>query len=297
LVDNPFYGIITDPNSGLSGPQVAEAQLEVPFPQYTSVTTDVPPIASSSYHSLQLVAEKSYSNGLQLLASFVWSKSIDDASTDDDNITWLGGFLSLQDPNKPWLERSLSSFDIPTVLQFSYSYDLPVGHGKAFLGHMPRAVDTVVGGWKTNGVWRVAGGRPLAMSTADGTSLPTYGGQRPNMTGKPQRNHGHDWINNYFTNPGVFVLPDQYALGTVPRTIGSVRTPTSFGADLSMEKEFALEAVRKGMKLELRLEAQNTFNHPVFGTPNTAVDDPSFGTISYTSNGPRQVQLGLKVYF
>ena len=137
----------------------------------------------------------------------------------------------------------------------------------------------------------------LPISTADGTSLPTYGGQRPNMTGKPKRNHGHDWINNYFTNPEIFVLPDQYALGTVPRTIGSVRTPTSFGADLSMEKEFALEAVRKGMKLELRLEAQNTFNHPVFGTPNTAVDDPSFGTISYTSNGPRQVQLGLKVYF
>jgi hypothetical protein len=297
LVDNPFYGIITDPNSGLSGPQVAEAQLEVPFPQYTSVTTDVPPIASSIYHSLQLAAEKNYSNGLQLLASFVWSKSIDDASTDDDNVTWLGGFLSLQDPNKPWLERSLSSFDIPTVLQLSYSYDLPVGHGKTFLGHMPRVVEAVVGGWKTNGVWRLSGGRPLAMSTADGTSLPTYGGQRPNMTGTPKRNHGQDWINNYFTDPDVFVLPEQYALGTVPRTIGGVRTPTSFSADLSIEKEFALETVHKGMSLELRLEAQNAFNHPIFGTPNTAVDDPSFGTISYTSNGPRQVQLGLKVFF
>jgi hypothetical protein len=296
-VDNPFYGIITDPNSVLSSPQVQESQLEVPFPQFTSVVTDVPPIGNSIYHGLQLIAEKTYSNGLQFLGSFVWSKSIDDASVDDDNVTWLGSFLSLQDPNKPWLERSLSSFDIPTVLQFSYTYDLPVGRGKAFLRDMPRALDAAIGGWKTNGVWRVSGGRPLAFSTYDGTSLPTYGGQRPNLTGVPKRNHGHDWINNYIANPEVLQLPAIYALGTAPRTIGSARTPTAFGADLSIEKQFSLEAIRKDMNLELRLESQNAFNHPVFGTPDTAVDDPSFGVISYTSNSPRQVQLGVKVTF
>ena len=42
-------------------------------------------------------------------------------------MTWLGSFSSLQDPNKPWLERSLSTFDIPHVLQFSDTYDLPFG--------------------------------------------------------------------------------------------------------------------------------------------------------------------------
>lgn len=296
-VNNPFSGIITDPNSVLSSSQVQEFQLELPFPQFTSVTTDVPPIANSVYHGLQLTAEKNYSNGLQFLVSYVWSKSIDDASTDDDNVTWLGSFLSLQDPNKPWLERSLSSFDIPQVFQVSYTYDLPVGHGKEFLSHMPRVVDELIGGWKTNGVWRVSEGRPLAMTTYDGTSLPFYGTQRPNMTGQPKRNHGHGWINNYFTNPEVFQLPPLYALGNTPRAIGNVRTPTAFNVDLSMEKDFSLETLRKGMNLEVRLESQNAFNHPVFGTPDTAVDDPDFGIINYTSNGPRQVQLGMKVYF
>ena len=296
-VDNPFYGIITDPNSVLSSPQVQQFQLEVPFPQFTSVTMDVPPIANSIYHGLQLTAEKTYSNGLQFLASFVWSKSMDDASVDDDNVTWLGSFLSLQDPNKPWLEYSLSSFDIPTVLQFSYTYDLPVGRGKMFLNQMPRALDAVIGGWKTNGIWRLSGGRPMPFSTYDGTSLPTYGAQRPNLVGTPRRNHGHDWINNYFANPQALVLPQPYALGTAPRTIGSVRTPTQFGADLSIAKQFPLEAVRKGMNLELRLESQNAFNHPVFGTPDSSVDDPDFGVISYQSNSPRQVQLGIKLNF
>jgi hypothetical protein len=51
------------------------------------------------------------------------------------------------------------------------------------------------------------------------------------------------------------------------------------------------------MNFELRLEAENALNHPVFGTPDTSVDDPLFGVISYTSNGPRQVQLGGKITF
>jgi len=44
-------------------------------------------------------------------------------------------------------------------------------------------------------------------------------------------------------------------------------------------------------------QAQNAFNYPVFGTPHTSVDDPNFGTISDTSNSPRQGQLGLKLLF
>jgi hypothetical protein len=301
LVNNPFYGTITDPNSMLAYPQIASFQVNnLPYPQFPNgVTTEVQPVANSIYHALQLTAEKRYSNGLQFLVSYVWSKSIDNSSVQDGNTTWLGSFTSLMDPNKPWLERSLSTFDIPWILQFSYTYDLPVGRGKMFLSNMPRVLDQIVGGWKTNGVWRAADGRPLAMSTYDGTSLPTYGGQRPNMNGKPKRAGGKDssWINGYFANPGVFSLPPVYTFGNTPRTIGSIRTPTAFNTNMSMEKEFSLAKVHKGMNFELRLEAENALNHPVFGTPDTSVDDPLFGTISYTSNTPRQVQLGGKVTF
>jgi hypothetical protein len=285
----------------LAYPQIASFQVNnLPYPQFPNgVTTEVQPVANSIYHALQLTAEKRYSNGLQFLVSYVWSKSIDNSSVQDGNTTWLGSFTSLMDPNKPWLERSLSTFDIPWVLQFSYTYDLPVGRGKMFLSNMPYVLDQIVGGWKTNGVWRMADGRPLAMSTYDGTSLPTYGGQRPNTNGKPKRRGGKDsvWINSYFTNPEIFSLPPVYTFGNTPRTIGSIRTPMAFNANMSMEKEFSLAKVRKGMNFELRLEAENALNHPVFGTPDTSVDDPLFGTISYTSNTPRQVQLGGKVTF
>ena len=132
-VDNPFVGYITDPNSTLSQDQVVQFQLELPYPQFTSVTADYNPAASSIYNALQITAQKNYSNGLQFLVTYVWSKSIDDSSAPDDNTSWLGGIISLQDPNKPYLERSLSSFDIPQTFQASYVYALPFGRGRRFM--------------------------------------------------------------------------------------------------------------------------------------------------------------------
>ena len=294
LVANPFTGIITNPNSTLSGPQIPYYQLLLPYPQFTGVSTEPQLIASSIYHALQLTAEKRYSNGLQLLATFTWSKSIDNSSQADDNVTWLGSFSSLQDPNKPWLERSLSTFDIPYVIQFSYSYDLPFGHGRAFLGNMPGWANAILGGWTTNGIWRIADGRPLAFTVADGNPIPTYGLQRPNIVGTPKRNHGPDWVDNYFVDNTVFQRPADFTLGDAPRALGSVRSPGHFTTDLSLGKQFA---IREQMNLEFRIEAQNAFNHPVFATPDTSVDDPNFGQIFSTAVGPRQVQLALKINF
>ena len=300
-VNNPYASAITNPNSCLSSSQVPLFQLQEPYPQFScgGVSTEAHPIAWSIYHGMQAVFEKSYSNGLQLLATYTWSKSMDDSSVPDDNTAWLGSFTSLQDPNKPWLEKSLSTFDIPHVFQVSYTYDLPIGRGKMLLGKMPALLDEIIGGWKTNGVWRLADGRPLDFGTYDGTSLPTYGGQRPNLFGRPRRNKTKDstWINQYFANPQAFQLPPIYTFGNTPRALGAIRSPTAFNSDLSVEKEFPLSKLHEGLNFELRLEAQNALNHPVFGTPDTSVDDPNFGVVSYTSNGPRQIQLGGKIIF
>jgi len=296
-VNNPFAAVITDPNSPLSSSQIQYAQLLVPYPQFPyGVSIEPRMIANSTYHSLQLLAEKRYSNGLQFLVTYVWSKSIDDASQADDNVTWLGSFTSLQDPNKPWLERSLSTFDIPHVLQFSYTYDLPFGRNRALLGNMPRWAEAVIGGWKTNGIWRIADGRPLTFTLADGNPIPTYGAVRPNISGIPKRNHGSDWVDNYYADTSIFSRPDDFTLGNAPRALGSIRSPWSFTTDLSIVKQFP---IREEMNIEVRLEARNAFNHPVFGTPDTTVDDiGNFGKIFYQSgNGPREMQLAVKFNF
>ena len=296
LVDNPFAGLISDPNStiGANFSQISYSQLLVPYPQFTGVTIEPQMIGSSIYHGLQLLAEKKFSNGLQFLATYTWSKSIDNSSQADDNVTWLGSFSSLQDPNKPWLERSLSTFDIPHVVQLSYSYDLPFGRGRAFLGNMPRWAELIVGGWKTNGIWRIQDGRPLTFTVSDGNPIPTYGTQRPNIVGTPKRNHGADFVDNYFVDPTVFQRPDDFTLGNAPRALGSVRSPWLFTTDLSIGKQFY---IREEMNFEFRVEAQNALNHPVFQAPDTSLDDGTFGQIFGTAIGSRQIQLGFKFNF
>lgn len=103
---------------------------------------------------------------------------------------------------------------------------------------MPPVLEAIVGGWKTSGIWRIADGRPLTFNVADGNSLPTYGGQRPNIVGTPKRNHGPDWVDQYFADPNVFQRPDDFTLGNAPRAVGSIRSPWTFTSNLSLGKQF-----------------------------------------------------------
>jgi hypothetical protein len=164
------------------------------------------------------------------------------------------------------------------------------------LGNMPRWAEAVIGGWKTNGIWRIADGRPLTFTLADGNAIPTYGAMRPNISGTPKRNHGSDWVDNYFADDSIFSRPPDFTLGNAPRAEGSIRSPWSFTTNLSINKQFP---IREEMFVEVRLEARNALNHPVFGTPDTTVDDTgNFGKIFNTSgNGPREMQLAVKFSF
>ena len=304
-VANPFFGIITDPSSPLSEPEVQAFQLLLPYPQFTSLQVDAFPIASSTYHALQLRAEKSYANGLQFLATYTWAKSIDNASATDDSVSWLGGNSSLQDPNRPGLERSVSQFDIPHILQFSYVYDLPFGRKRKFGSNMSPVVNAVLGGWQLNGIIGFSSGRPIQLSLDSGIGIPTYGNRRPNLSGVLKRNTGSDFLNQYFSNASqVLSQPADFTLGNAPRALGNIRQPGVKNATMSLFKQFSLSSIREGMRLEYRLEAFNIFNHPQFCGPDTSARfsdtgqlEGNFGQITDACNDPREVQMALKFYF
>ncbi len=295
-VPNPFFGLITNPASSLAAATVQQSQLLKPFPQFTGFSGNDPPWANSIYNSLQVRVEKRFSKGLQLLGTYVFSKSMDNASVACGCTTWLGGATSLQDPNKRFLERSVSQYDIPHVVQFSYVYQLPVGRGKQFGGNWNGAVDAFLGGWQTNGIWRFDDGMPIALGLSTSRALPTYGGQRPNLVGPLTRNTGADWLNQYFANPANAVTPPPFTVGNAPREVATARVPGTSTSALSMFKQFALP-LHEGSKLEFRAEAFNALNHPQFSGPNVTVGSSAFGKVTSQANSPRQVQLGLKLYF
>jgi hypothetical protein len=319
---DPNY--ICDPTSGEGSlvPQMGATQLLSPFPQFAGFGGDAFPTADSSYDALQVRAERSFANGLEFLATYTWSKSIDNSSFQDFSNQFLGnggGAASRQDPYNPRGDRAVSVFDIPQVFQVSYEYELPIGRDKALGSNLNPILNTIVGGWQTSGIWTISDGRPLTL-TGTNAAIPTYG-QRPNLSAPLHRSSTsyQDLVNglpntgqtaSYFSNPGALslTLQDQFTFGNAPRTTTSVLTPGTRNAELALFKEFPMTRVREGMRVEFRAEATNALNHPQFKAPNTNVASGTYGQIVpgggfspgsglVTINSPRELQLGLKVYF
>ena len=298
FVPNPFYGIITNPASSLSSKTVQQYQLLRPYPQFTGLSGNDPPWADSTYHALQLRVEKRFSHSLQLLGTYVFSKSIDDASVACGCTTWLGGATSLQDPNRRYLERSVSRIRHPSSpavlirLPTALRQRSPLGQ-QCWNG----GLDAILGGWQTNGIWRFDNGMPLSLTVSNSRALPTYGTQRPNLTGTLTRNNGSNWLNQYFADPQVAVTPAPFTVGNAPREISSVRAEGTATTAMSLFKQFRLSALREGSLLEFRAEAFNALNHPQFAPPNLVVGASAFGIVTAQANSPRQMQLALKLYF
>jgi hypothetical protein len=162
---------------------------------------------------------------------------------------------------------------------------------------MNEFAEALLGGWQVNGIYRVDNGLPIQLGLCGGCSLslPTYGTQYPDLLA-PLRVAGTGNLNQYFANPQVAAKPAPYADENAPRIPPNARMPGTNNLSASFFKEVQL-GFREGAKLEIRLEAFNVLNRVQFAAPDTNVGDATFGQITAQANQPRQVQVGLKLYF
>jgi hypothetical protein len=305
-VPNPFEGIL--PNSpDLSGPTIPRWKLFVPYPQYSNgtasgISSSFVPWANSIYNAAQLRIEKRFSKGLQFLFSYTFQKSLDDSSLGSSGYSFLTGGSTTsesaaRDPNNLRLDRSLSAFSIPQIVQLSFVYQLPFGRHRKYGANVSAWADALLGGWQVNGIYRWDDGLPVQLFLCGGcsTSLPTYGNQYPNLLA-PLQVAGTGNLNQYFANPQVAVQPSPYTDGDAPRVLSNARIPGTDNLTASLFKEVPL-GFREGARLEFRLESFNVLNRVQFASPDTNVGDATFGEITAQANQPRQVQIGLKLYY
>jgi len=308
-VPNPYYGVINTPGCGMCGPTIAAGHLLEPFAQFSGITTPNPPWANSIYNAFQLKIEKRLSNGLSVLATYTNSKSIDDSSI-STSTEWIGGFArggGAADPNNLKLERSLSEWDIPQVVQFSYVWQLPFGKGRKVGATWNPVLNAIVGGWQTTGMWRFDNGQPVSIGLSGGTPPWGYNADSPDQDGTLQVNSKSKWfaINpatqqpyGYFANASqVLYMPPLYTIGNVSRMEPNTRLPGTKNATLSIFKEFSLNKMREGSRLEVRAEAFNALNHPQFGGVASTFNTGNFGDVTSQVNSPRNIQMGLQLYF
>lgn len=270
----------------------------------------------TSYHGLQIKAERRFSDGLYFLNSFTFSKAMDNVA---GHLEANFGDNSRVNIRNVQNDKGRSNYDQPFNNTTSVVYDLPFGKGRKFMSGNNYAVDAILGGWRMTVINAVTSGVPVNLTYSPttpfqvGSSL-TY---RPNLTGAAL--YGNKNEPTAYLNPGsatvtngvLTITPGGVALptdrtqpfGTAGRNI--IRAPGFFQTDLGLHKAFPLW--KESTKLEFRMEAFNLFNKTNFLQPDTNASNISFNSTTGAYTGSygkitsalpaRQIQFALKLIF
>jgi hypothetical protein len=306
----------------------------VPFPDFNQGASYQRSIGSSVYNGLQTKLEQAFSNGLNYLITYTWSKTLSDAGdllngspNEGIRAPWVPGF-------GPKFDWGPADFDIRNVVHLSGGYELPFGKNKRFLANSSKAVDNVIGGWSVYWIAPLEGGQPQTLScptsTTSGTGCNAFlvPGQSQNLGLKTRKDStGHVslfWYNNpkayeqpcplgpngpdpTLTSAPCAILSGPGILGGRP---GFTHGPGFHRLDFSAFKGFQIS---DRISMQFRAEFFNILNHPNFNAPNfggngvTAISGSgdftnagSFGQIGSTRDAPydpRQIQFALKLYY
>jgi len=221
--------------------------------------------AQSFYNSFQLSVSKHGSHNLSWQASYTFSHSVDDASS-NVSIEAVNEPATTQNPFNRKGDRGRSGFDIRHNFVANVVYELPFGRGSQF------------GGWQISAIANVHSNVPftpvLAFDNAGLQSLLTS--ERPDLVGDPSKgvcpNSFRVGSPSCWFNPSAFALPPPGDFGTAGRNI--LRGPAFAQFDLALEKVFKLN---EGMKITLGAEAYNLLNHPNFAVPSNTQSPLTLG--------------------
>jgi hypothetical protein len=284
-VANPFAGLL--PGTSLNGATTSIPQLLSVHPQFPTsgqgfsngVIEQNNTIGRSYFESVDARIEKRLDHGLSIIANYGFSKLIEaDTYLNDTDTT---------------LNRRISPFDHTQHFVVASTYDLPFGKGRTFNTNS-RLVDTIIGGFRVNGIYTYQTGAPIFFSA----DIPLLPGNSINNIAVNNRQIVGNSLSNVFqiangsvNNGGQF----QYHIRTLPQTISSVRQDGINNLDASILKDFHFT---ESTYFQLRFETFNTVNHPTYG-PSTvsSATSSAFGTITTQANTPRQVQIGGRIVF
>jgi hypothetical protein len=244
--------------------------------------------ASSNYHSMQLTANRRFARGLEFGGSWTWSKSMDYNSGDLNTVSPLV-------PVRIW-NYGLSDFDRTHVVKINYLYDLP-----SWKRNDP-VTRQVFDGWQISGITSFVSGAPASaglnfVTAVDVTGSPSQG-PRVDVVANPVIPKSQRTFSRNF-NTDALRAPATGTVGNSARYV--MRGPGINNWDIAVFKNFA---VREPMKLQLRWELYNAFNHTQFSAYDTAARFDSAGRQVNTRFGefttarlPRQMQFALRFFF
>ncbi len=251
-------------NAGLVGGGTASQPLNQKFGRVASTNLQNG-MANSHYDSLQTTLKRRFSGGLQMQASYTWSKGIGLANLGGDN----DGGLAINEPNFRNLNRSVLGINIPHNLQFSGSWELPFGKGKRWLSDNA-VTSALTGGWQLSWLYGAFSGTPFSV-TSSGTSLNAPGStQRADLVKSEVQKLGGIGVGTPYYDPTAFAPVTTVRFGTAAFNL--LQSPGTSNLDLGLFREFR---ITEGIKLQFRAEAFNATNTPHFAAPGGNASAPS----------------------
>jgi hypothetical protein len=266
----------------------------------------------SSYHSLQTsISNKSAWAGLQMQASYTYSKSLDDTSSVLGGLLGTAGVILQALPQNPWdpgAEKGPSTFDTTHAFTLSLIEFLPLDRVSFFrpLGK------TLTSGWHILNITTLTSGPPFTVfSGIQQTGVGAGGTDRPDLVAKPSlstsRENRADYFGRGANNTLFFNIPINVPGGTGPNhgrfgTLGrdTFRGPGFHNFDIALIKDTSFGHRRSGGEMgtiQFRAEFFNIFNIVNFGLPSNIVRGSGFGIISKTAGSSRQIQFSLKLIY
>jgi hypothetical protein len=293
-VPNPMAGLFASAyanNTSLNGAKVAQSTLLLPFPEFGSVTEQNSSIGSTPYNSLQIQVSHPMSHHLSIQGNITWDKlMLHNGYLNNGIDTQLE---SVQDSNSNLLANVFGTYELPAFAKSPYLERL------------------VIGGWKLNGVLRMANGNLIS---APGT-VNIIG-----PTGQPNRTYNR-FINSCYENSsgtpvattintttGAIINPGCDAQSPTPAYIQRAPFTTQTNSTVLGTRQqfyprlegslFKVFQIREATTFEIRGEFYNILNTPIFSGPGTTIGNGSWGIVPLTQvNDPRYGQLTARLNF
>jgi hypothetical protein len=268
----------------LSGP-IPSSRESIPASR-TATRAATPPITLSSSRPTAASPAALPSSGATCFSKLL---------TDSD--TYFANAAGAQDHYNRSLEKSIGANDQTHVFKFSTLYDLPFGKGRrwiqqGFLTHL-------IGGWRLAGIQIYSSGLPIALQRNN--PLPMF-----NSQARPVIDSYDNWraplvgsefdpnVDRFLKPANQFPAQPAHLYGNATRFNPKLRGFWNSNENISLAKTFQ---ITESFRVDLRGEAFNLFNRTVFGTGSANLNAGTFGIVQNQVNTPRQVQVGLKVYW
>lgn len=251
------------------------------------------------YNSLQTSVTRKIANGFEFLASYTWSKTLDELSGSGGSDVYEASLITNNQLN-PRQAYGLSDFDR------SYRGVLSLVYNTRSMSLLPRLARLAAANWQVSGIAVAQSGSPLTVT--DSAAGAVYGNFE-NRAAAPTRNpltagslFKRTLPTNAYIDSSAFPAAPIAPFGTGPSdtdfgnsSVGFLRGPAQRNIDMAVERAFP---IHEANTVHLRAEFFNLTNTTQFANPDTNLSDgSSFGVIRRTAANPRIIQFAARYTF